>query len=530
MRNSGCQHLLAVICLNGISGSDLSREDDRLRRPYFRLRHCFRTWGPALMVLLAVLMTSSRGSAAEQNRYNVLFIAIDDLRPELGCYGLDYGQSESLDKFAESAVVFDRHYVQVATCGASRYALLTGRSPASSGVTRNNAAFYSGQSALKQQRLPQAQSLPELFRRSGYHTVCIGKMSHTADGRVFSYDGKGDGREEVPHGWDALQTPLGAWKRGWGIFFAYAGGRHREDGGGHRELMEFQARKDEDLPDGLLAAEAISQLRSFRENDRRFFLGLGFFKPHLPFVAPRQDWEAMARADVDASSWPRVESPYWHRSNEFFKYSTPFDKTRPLAVDARKTARRAYLACVRYVDRQVGRVLTELERLGLADTTIVVIWGDHGWHLGEQQIWAKHSPFERANRSTLLVRAPGVSQPGLKTSALVETIDLYPTLTDLCAPRFRQTAHALDGISLKPVLTGEKDSIRDAALSYWNDAVSVRSRTHRLVARVRNQKIVHTELYDLTVDPDSVANIAAADTATVDELVGQIPAHLLDSP
>jgi len=481
-----------------------------------------------LVGLLIVLCVLPQCRAAQQNRYNVLFIAIDDLRPELGCYGVDHGQSRYLDRFAKSAVVFDRHYVQVATCGASRYALLTGRSPASSGVTRSNAAFYSGDSALNRRQLPQAQSMPELFRRSGYRTVCIGKMSHTADGRVFAYNGKGDGRDEVPHGWDALQTPLGSWKRGWGIFFAYAGGRHREDGNGHRDLMEFKAETDEELPDGLLAAKAITRLREFKTNNTRFFLGLGFFKPHLPFVAPRQDWDAMAQADVDGSFSPKVDSPYWHSSNEFYKYNAPYEKQRPLGVEARKTARRAYLACVRYADRQAGRVLDELDRLGLADSTIVVVWGDHGWHLGEQQIWAKHSPFERANRSVLMVRAPGVSQPGLQTRALAETIDLYPTLTDLCAPAFRETAHTLDGTSLKPVLTGEKMSVHDVAVSYWGDAVSVRSGTHRLVAKVRKRKVVHTELYDLSVNPDSVDNLAADDAATVQKLVSQIPAHLLD--
>ena len=530
MRNSRCLQLPAADHWNCRTLNVQIAGNSGFRRRQPELPHCFTRQVPALILLLAGLCTLTQCHAAEQNRYNVLFIAIDDLRPELGCYGPDYGQSRCLDEFAESAVVFDHHYVQVATCGASRYALLTGRSPASSGVTRSNAAFYSGQSALNRRQLPQAQSMPELFRRSGYQTVCIGKMSHTADGRVFAYDGKGDGRDEIPHGWDMLQTPFGSWKRGWGIFFAYAGGRHREDGNGHRDLMEFQAGKDEDLPDGLLAAEAVAQLRSFKENNRRFFLGLGFFKPHLPFVAPQQDWDAMAQADVDAASCPKVDSPYWHRSGEFYKYSAPYEKTHPLSSDASKTARRAYLACVRYVDRQAGRVLSELDRLGLADTTIVVVWGDHGWHLGEQQIWAKHSPFERANRSVLMVRVPGISQPGLKTPALAETIDLYPTLTDLCAPSFRETVHTLDGISLKPVLTGEQTSIRDAALSYWGDAVSVRSRTHRLIAKVRKRKIVHTELYDLSDNQDSVKNLAADDTATVQELVSRIPAHLLEKP
>jgi arylsulfatase A-like enzyme len=143
------------------------------------------------------------------NRYNVLFIAIDDLRPELGCYGVKSAQSPHLDRFSERAVLFDRHYVQVATCGASRYAMLTGRSPANSGVTRSNEAAYAGPSAIKPAQQPGAQSLPELFRRSGYRTECIVKISHTPDGRVYAYNGSGDGRDELPLAWDNLPTPFG---------------------------------------------------------------------------------------------------------------------------------------------------------------------------------------------------------------------------------------------------------------------------------------------------------------------------------
>ena len=198
--------------------------------------------GIAMVILMA---TSFVGDAIEiTNRYNVLFIAIDDLRPELGCYGVEHAQSPNLDRFARSALIFDRHYVQVATCGASRYALLTGRSPHRSGVTTKNHAFYSGKTKFSQPEQPGAQSMPELFRRSGYKTTLIGKISHTADGLVYAYDGSGDGRLEMPNAWDDLLTPLGSWGRGWGVFFAYANGKHREDGGGHRDLWQFTAEDD----------------------------------------------------------------------------------------------------------------------------------------------------------------------------------------------------------------------------------------------------------------------------------------------
>ncbi len=296
-------------------------------------------------------------AADTANRWNVLFIAIDDLRPELGCYGVAAAQSPNLDRFAQTAVLFDRHYVQVATCGASRYALLTGRSPAHSKVTRSNTAAYAGASAFQPSEQPGAQSMPELFRRSGYHTVCIGKISHTPDGRVFAYNGQGDGRPELPGAWSDLPTPFGPWQRGWGIFFAYANGRHREDGRGHQDLMEFSVENDADLPDGMLASEAIKQLQAAKVRNQPFFMGLGFFKPHLPFVAPKQDWEAFENKSIPLPPPGKIDSPYWHSSGEFYKYSAPFEKTRPLKPAAQRQSRRAYYACVRYVDRQVGRVL-----------------------------------------------------------------------------------------------------------------------------------------------------------------------------
>ncbi|XAM00852.1 sulfatase-like hydrolase/transferase [Phycisphaeraceae bacterium D3-23] len=302
--------------------------------------------------------------------------------------------------------------------------------------------------------------MPELFRRSGYHTVLIGKLSHTADGRVFAYDGSGDGRDELPNAWDELATPLGAWGRGWGVFFAYEGGAHREDGEGHRDLMQFTAEDDDDLPDGLMAAVAVEQLEALRDRGEPFFLGLGFFKPHLPFVATRGDWEAVQQWDIPPPTHaPRAASAYWHNSGEFYGYNVPWNKSRPLDEDAALQARRAYLACVRYTDRQVGRVLDALDELGLADNTIVVLWGDHGWFLGEGALWGKHAPLETALRSPLILRVPDLGGRsrflggGRSTDTLVTTTDLYPTLIDLCQTTFSETHYPLDGLSLAPVLT-----------------------------------------------------------------------------
>lgn len=483
---------------------------------------CKKYWRWILWISVlshAVGRVAAATEIPETNRYNVLFIAVDDLRPELGCYGVQHAQSEYLDRFARGSLVFDHHYVQVATCGASRFAMLTGRSPQSSGVTRGNSAFYAGKTALSQQALPGAQSMPELFRRSGYHTTMIGKVSHTADGRVFAYDGSGDGKLEMPQAWTELLTPLGSWGRGWGVFFAYADGKHREDGGGNLDLWQFTATDDEQLPDGLNAKVAVEQLARHQASGDRFFMAVGFYKPHLPFVATRQDWDAFEGSKIPLPPTGRIDSPYWHNSGEFYKYKSPHAKTNPLADDAIRNCKRAYCAAVRYVDRQIGKVLIALEELDLAKNTIVVIWGDHGWHLGEQEVWAKHTPFERSMQSVLMVRVPRMRTAGRHTESLAATIDIYPTLVDLCNPQFRTPAYPLDGRSLVPLLRHERTRVRDHVRSYWGDAISVRSESHRLVAKVRNNEVVATELYDLTEDIDSVVNVSQTEPAIRERLM-----------
>lgn len=467
--------------------------------------------------------TSAQPRAAASERPNVLFIAIDDLRTELGCYGLDYAQSPNLDRLAAQGILFTNHFVQAPSCGPSRYALLTGRSPHRSGVTANNNALFRGPAALSQQATDGAQSMPELFRRSGYRTVLIGKISHTPDGQVWAYNGDGDGRPELPHAWDECATPYGPWRRGWGAFFAYSGGRHREDGHGHRDLMDFSAQRDADLPDGLMAQRAIEKLNELAGRDEPFFMGLGFYKPHLPFVATRGDWEAALKMDVPPPPHPdRPTSSYWHRSGEFFGYRSGF--ATPVNTADQITARRAYLACVRFVDRQVGAVLDELDRLGMAENTIVVVWGDHGWHLGDSAIWGKHSPHDRALKSTLMIRAPGVTKPGRVSSALVESIDLYPTLIDLCQPSVRATQWPLDGRSLRPILTDDVESVREGAISYWRRAVSVRTLRHRLIVRAGEEGgATDVELYDISESPDPLRNLAKDEPELVQQLLELIP-------
>ena len=500
-------------------------------------RSCTRRVVVALFAVacqLAPLGAATQAGATKQTKQteqteqpkqpNVLLILVDDLRPELAAFGARHGAMPCLDAFNEKATVLTRHFVQVPTCGASRYAFLTGRSPKASRALGNE-AFFRGPTAIPKVTEPAASesrprpawTMPELFRQNGYRTVQIGKVSHTPDGKVYAYDGSGDGRAELPGAWDEVTTPYGPWKRGWGAFFAYPGGSHREDGEGHRDLMDFSAEQDSELPDGLLAARAVDVLAGFAKSKERFFLAVGFYKPHLPFVATRGDLRAIeALEQVDDSPEPSpTASSYFHASREFFGYKNAFEKDRPLVAADRLDARRAYLACARFVDRQIGKLLAALKDGGLDENTIVVVWSDHGWHLGDSGIWGKHSPFERALHSPLLLKLPKKLLPKApqRIDHLVASIDLYPTLIEACALERRATAHTLDGLSLMPLLSGvEKPLWRQAVLSYWKDIVTVRSDTHRWIARRgEGAAFVGVELYDLREGLDPGARLPSVD-------------------
>lgn len=490
-----------------------------------------------LLCVLVFLTCSDLASACAdgldsiRKRANVLFIAVDDLRPELGCYGVEYAQSPNIDALAKRSLTFTNHFVQVPTCGASRYALLTGRSPMFSGALRND-ALYNGATALDKDQLEGAQSFPEMFRRSGYRSVCIGKISHTADGRVFEYNGAGDGRMEVPQAWDDLATPFGSWNRGWGIFFAYANGLSREDGGGHRDVMEFKAQRDDDLPDGQMATAAIAKLKDLKQLDQPFFMGLGFFKPHLPFVATQADWDAFEDVEIALPSHGETSASKFanNKSGEFFKYNFPYDKTRPLNNKKVLINRRAYLACLRYTDRQIGRVLKSLDDEGLTESTIVVLWSDHGWHLGDSRQWAKHSALDRAVRSPLMISVPGMKSAGKQSESLVETIDLFPTLIELCQPSFKKTQKRLDGKSLVPIIENPLTEVKDASFSFWRNSVSVRTQRFRLIANIADKKLGkldNIELYSSEQEFDPVKNLADQHPTVVRWFVEKFKTKLL---
>jgi len=440
----------------------------------------------------------------------VLFIAVDDLRPELGCYGNRLVKSPALDKLAAGGVVFMNHYAQVPTCGASRCSMLTGMRPRTRAHLSNEAIrdLIAGR--------PEGER-PETFihhlRRQGYYTAGIGKISHYPDGLLYGYNGSPEGaKRELPHSWDELLFDPGKWGTGWNAFFGYADGSSRQRKNKMVKPYEGEAVADTSYPDGLTARLAVAKLKELAGKNQPFFLGVGFFKPHLPFTAPQKYWAMYDGANLPPTASPGlpegVNPACLHHSGEFNQYLAGEAKSslaQPVPDAYARKLRQAYLASVSYVDAQIGEVLAGLERLGLSENTIVVVWGDHGWHLGDHRVWGKHTLFEVALRSPLILKVPGMARQGFSCDRIVSSVDLYPTLMELCSVKM---PHPTDGASLVPLLRnpGSK-KWQDRAYAYYNSGITLRTGRYRITRYSREEEPV-VELYDHRRDPHENHNLA----------------------
>lgn len=474
-----------------------------------------------LLFFIFVLFACSSNNRKNkiQEKPNVLFICVDDLRPELGCYGNDYIKSPNVDKLAAEGFLFTNHFVNIPTCGASRNCLLTGQLPVSVAHLNNNIT-------AKTLSVQQESEVPETFihqlKRNGYYTVGIGKITHHPDGYVYDYLEPKSSQIELPYSWNEMLLDDKKWGSGHNAFFGYADGSNRNTLNGEVKPYEMADVPDSSYVDGLTANLAIKKLRELKEKGQPFFLGVGFFKPHLPFTAPKKYWDLYNEEEIPLSPVPfipeNVNKASLHASGEFNQYKLGEEKASldaPVSDAYARKLRHAYFACVSFVDAQIGKVLEELEKQGLAENTIVVVWGDHGWHLGDQLVWGKHTIFERALRSTFIMKVPGFEN-GKTINKIVSTTDIYPTLMELCST---PVEHSLDGQSLAGFMKNPADSMwRNTAYSYFRNGISLRTERYRLSKYFRNEEPV-IELYDHLSDPNETKNIAGDNPEIVESLM-----------
>ena len=446
-----------------------------------------------LAVAVAVLATAASGFAAD--RPNVLFLMSDDLRPELGCYGVEGIETPNIDALAAAGVKFERAYVQYPLCNPSRASMLTGRYPTTTGVLDNNTWFGAAH--------PDFISLPRLFNENGYASLRAGKIFHGGIDDADAWTGGGEPRK-FTGGQSNRKRPANRRQRSDRIVVLDGDGESHGD---------YKA-----------ADRAIEYLREYQ--DEPFFLACGFTKPHSPPTAPQKFFDLY---DVDDIPLPPDFATEPAAPDGFPKASVTrngdlFIGREASEHDAREMIR-AYWASTSFTDWNVGRVLTELDRLGLREKTIVLFWGDHGYHLGEKGKWSKHgSLFEIGTRVPLIVHAPGAKGNGDACPRVVESVDIYPTLAELCD---LPTPEGIEGDSLVPLLN-------DPHAEWNHPAISVSGNANRLAAAVRTDRYRFVEypggtmLFDTAADPHELNNLAddPAHAETVEELRKQVAPFL----
>jgi arylsulfatase A-like enzyme len=360
-------------------------------------------------------------SKTSKKKNNVLFIAVDDLRPELGCYGNTQIVSPNIDRLAAGGLKFVHAYCNVPVCGASRASLLTGVRP-----HRHRFVDYK---TWADKDLPGHLSLPRYLKGHGYHTVSLGKVYHHH-------------RQDDINAWSEKPWfPWGDWT-GWQAYISEESkkvirpnprpGQPKRIAGPAWEIGECD---DSGYPDGMIADMTIEKMRELSKSSQPFFLAAGFLKPHLPFNAPKKYWDLYKHDEIPLANnpFPPKDGPdeALHNYGELRKGYVDVPESNPLPDDYSRWLVHGYYACVSFTDAQIGRILDELDRLGLADNTTVILWGDHGWNLGEHTLWCKHCNFRTSLRAPIIVRSPGF-WANQTSAALVEFVDIYPSIVELC--------------------------------------------------------------------------------------------------
>lgn len=499
-----------------------------------------------LSISLAALAFRAFAADTTPTRPNVLFIVVDDLKPLLGCYGASWIKSPNIDRLASREALFTASYCQVSFCAPSRMSVLTGLRPETTRVFFNPAQ----QQDILRTRFPDIVTLPQQFKNNGWITCAMGKVF---DGRTVD-DGHDTASWSVPYVRRLDNAP--------GELSDKPGYQNPETKKRVAQGLPGPPVECEDLPDnayrdGAMALTAAAKLREFAKGRQPFFLAVGFVKPHLAFIAPKKYWDLYDRAALPLAPFQELptSSPHdlaFYSNSGELRERAGVPKTGPIPEALQRELIHGYAACVSYIDAQVGLLMKTLDEMGIADDTIICLWGDHGWHLGEHGHWGKVTNYEDATRAPLLIATPG-QKSGNRVTAPVEFLDIYPTLCDLAG--LTRPAH-LQGISLAPAMRDASVAPHEAAISQMSpgarkdrkDSVmgwTLRTSRYRYIEwrgadlstdtpRVTGQ-VESVELYDYQTDPLERENFAGkTDHAAVlkeqqalfDKLLPHLPKRL----
>lgn len=481
-------------------------------------------------MLLTGAIAGFSGLLAAQERPNVLFIAVDDLKPVLNCFGAKQIKSPNIDKIAAMGTVFANCYCQQAVCSPSRVSLLTGMRPDATGI-------YDLRTYFRDKR-PDAISVAECFKRNGYETVARGKIFH-GNPDAASWTIKYKKKPQLGHfdkkfgravyGYQDPKTKKAfideaarekEKSQATGKKINYTKIRHSVAKNGFAPPYECIDGPDNMYLDGELAIEGVNLLKRLSKGKKPFFLAVGFIRPHLPFNSPKKYWDMYKPEDIKTAAFKsRTSDPVQYAYNGSGELKSGYSVPDKFDEDFHRKMIHAYYASVSYVDAQIGKLLNELKRQNLDKNTIIVLWGDHGWHLGDHGMFCKHTNFEQATRAPLLVAAPGY-KGGQVSRSLTEFVDIYPTL---CALADIKAPANIQGESLVPILKNPNYQLKDFAVSqyprenYTIMGYSLRDKRYRLTVWFgkslksfnvpKESDILAGELYDYEKDPDEKFNL-----------------------
>lgn len=488
----------------------------------------------------AVLMCSFTAACGQQNtpkanenRKNVVMILVDDLKPALGCYGDPAAISPNIDKLAQRGVRFNKAFCNQAVCVASRHNIMLGSRSTSTGLFNFGIGF--------RDVYPDAVTLSQYFMNAGYHAEAMGKVYHVGHGNTND-----EASWSIPHHKDKVIEYLLPESTNRQLtreeaFFENTH-LHFPDLPANKDLPRGAAWESPDVvddayADGRVATHAIDRLRELKKNPSQpFLMAIGFVRPHLPFSAPKKYWDMyqpeelpMPGFEKDPEGAPQYAAK---RKGEIIQFNPIPEDEYVYSAELTRKLIHGYYASMSYMDAQLGRVMDELERLKMLDNTIIVLWGDHGWHLGDHGYWTKHTNYEQANIIPLVIVAPGVTSPNSFTDQLVETVDIYPTLAELAGLPQPKVPQPMDGMSMVPVLKNTDLRIRDHAYHAFarngHLGRAIRTDRYRLVEWTSINKpgeVKSYELYDYLNDPLETKNWAGHDPETVESLKAILARH-----
>ena len=445
----------------------------------------WRTIGAlAIGVVLALTCGAVIGADQEARKLNVLFIIADDLNCDLGCYGHRLVESPNIDRLAQRGIRFERCYCQYPLCGPSRASFMCG--------LYADQTRIQGNSILVRECLPDVQTMAQMFRNQGYTSMRVGKIYHYGVPRDIGTNGHDD-----PASWDKVVNPYGRDKEEESKVFSLISGQY----GGTLSWLAADG-TDEEQTDGIGATAAIGLLEQFAASKEPFFLAVGFYRPHTPYVSPKNYFAMYPRDKIVV---PTVPEGYLETLPKPAQKSLTAKKVNVnLADDLARQAIQAYYASITFMDAQVGRVLDALDRVGLADDTVILMTSDHGYHMGEHGHYQKMTLYENAARVPLIISVPGMKPAGQSTRSLAEMVDFYPTLAEVCG----LTAPSnLSGISLASVLDDPAVTPRDSALTQKHSGYALRTDRYRYVEWGENGA-EGAELYDHRTDDAEMVNLA----------------------